>query len=1542
MRSLIVRGIPGAEGEDSTKPRVSPQSGIARQHDVARPPGQRFRHMRYTARPPGHWVRHFLTLASIWLVALAATPRRAAAQCSNTSISVSPCNTSMTELANTSNVRVVFTWTNLLAVQQQVDPTVSCTGYVVSCTFTTAFVHMAAHASGTDTVVFSTGNGTSGSFKVSGNGVSSTITVSAPTHVAPVVSLPYYNNDNVQASLCASHCFDKVLMYTTPAYYTMDTPRSVTLMYRSNTANPMVTVQVDATDNSSTPPTKMSLKVQRTNTTGSPLATFTNGSTELYFTFSDSINPNRLAGQFAPQGADTLTGAYSYTVIVTSYFADATTLSASTPLRILLENERWSLLGAGWTFARMQHGYIQSDSSLVITDGAGSISYFQISVPGCSGACSYSSPTGDHTTLTSRASVGADSIRYDRRYPDSTIVSFRRDGRLKSVTDARGNSTGYYYDSQLRLTGILDPLQVNNSWITPLYNDSVNSRRQGTLRVIFDSFGRTARFSVNANNDLYSIQDPAKTGSDATFAPTYNAQHQLTSYLDRAQDRWAVAYDFAGKILADSSPAVLVNGATQPVVKSYQSAERTFLINPSSGQGSSTNPAPFEGGGPWWAAVTDPNGNATNFTLDRWEQPLQINDPAGGTTVFGRGGTAYTAGGIPALSITYPWGGTDQARYNAQGLLSWSKPAGGDSTTYLYRNNYAIPDSVFGPNQPTISRNVFHGRIESVTIGGATTTYNYLDSRNRLTEIIDPLFHHTYLYYDATFGNQDSTLASSNRFTKRTFDTYGRSFSVKANGVPAQYTWYDLLNRVVKTYGGTQLDTTRYSYDSVYLRRVQDAKGQVYRWTNNALGWRTQQFDPADTINLSQSYAYDKNGNVTRYTNRRGQVVNTTYDALGRYLSVTGTGVMTRSFTYSANQRVTVAADAVAIDTVYADTTGIITTNATTFLTNGSSGPQFRKNYYTNTIGQLDSETVTTTSGITFPSRHLTWNAARGLLSTIQVAGQTLTFTFDPDGMLGGIDYGAVGFVNGNLANYRVASTQFYDDPHGGTDSLLNRWFSRDYYYDSVGRALQVTAPLGSLAQTFTYDSIGHFASETDYSIPGCAAIDTTFGYNCASGPHSSPVAYQYDAVGNLTAVNGGSWTYGAGNRLQSEGGATFTMDADGNVTRRTDIAHDMRFGWSPDGLLVSDTVHGTAAVVAYDYDALGRLARRTTNGTVDRYYLWNGGQLLAELDGTAQHRIGEYVYAGTDQPVALLTGSTTVTATRFMVQDVLNNVSGVFQPGTISQYFTFSPFGRALLTTGSLGDTNRLRWRGLMWQGDSTQLYYMRSRWYDPTTGRFMSQDAIGLAGGINPYVFAGADYINGNDPLGECADGDAQIGGDPSTSALGTDGQYYHLCVGGDPLDSTFHIYSELDGSDISTGPLTGAASDPFISVTGDPYQVSAFASFNIGIFTYTLNGPLNSNPVQPTLAMRLPPQIGYSAGVRVCPQSGCGPTLNFSGNALGSPFGVGVPIDGTEGVILSRGANFPPWPVTVTIPMSGINACLRSSNIWVAFGCTGAGGF
>ena len=53
--------------------------------------------------------------------------------------------------------------------------------------------------------------------------------------------------------------------------------------------------------------------------------------------------------------------------------------------------------------------------------------------------------------------------------------------------------------------------------------------------------------------------------------------------------------------------------------------------------------------------------------------------------------------------------------------------------------------------------------------------------------------------------------------------------------------------------------------------------------------------------------------------------------------------------------------------------------------------------------------------------------------------------------------------------------------------------------------------------------------------------------------------------------------------------------------------------------------------------------------------------------------------------------------------------------------------------------------------EDDGTGLYYYRARYYDPSTGRFISEDPKGFGAGINFYAYTSNNPINGNDPSGE-----------------------------------------------------------------------------------------------------------------------------------------------------------------------------------------------
>ncbi len=150
----------------------------------------------------------------------------------------------------------------------------------------------------------------------------------------------------------------------------------------------------------------------------------------------------------------------------------------------------------------------------------------------------------------------------------------------------------------------------------------------------------------------------------------------------------------------------------------------------------------------------------------------------------------------------------------------------------------------------------------------------------------------------------------------------------------------------------------------------------------------------------------------------------------------------------------------------------------------------------------------------------------------------------------------------------------------------------------------------------------------------------------------------------------------------------------------------------------------------------------------MERELLWDGDQLLAELDSSG-NRLADYVYLpGTvDQPFAETLGATVPTSIRYHQQDALGNVMGTVESGAVSQTVSYDAWG---VPTVQGNSDNSLLWKGLLWLGGNTSLYYMRNRWYDPDGGRFVNEDPAGFEGGINLYAFSGNDPVNGSDPFG------------------------------------------------------------------------------------------------------------------------------------------------------------------------------------------------
>jgi RHS repeat-associated protein len=97
--------------------------------------------------------------------------------------------------------------------------------------------------------------------------------------------------------------------------------------------------------------------------------------------------------------------------------------------------------------------------------------------------------------------------------------------------------------------------------------------------------------------------------------------------------------------------------------------------------------------------------------------------------------------------------------------------------------------------------------------------------------------------------------------------------------------------------------------------------------------------------------------------------------------------------------------------------------------------------------------------------------------------------------------------------------------------------------------------------------------------------------------------------------------------------------------------------------------------------------------------------------------------------------------------ESVVNNKKLTNASGTVVWSADYDPFGTATVTVSAV--ENNMRLPGQYYDSE-TGLHYNYHRYYDPSVGRYLTPDPIGLAGGINLYAYVGGNPVNRIDPLG------------------------------------------------------------------------------------------------------------------------------------------------------------------------------------------------
>ncbi|UCD81624.1 MAG: RHS repeat protein, partial [Desulfobacterales bacterium] len=565
------------------------------------------------------------------------------------------------------------------------------------------------------------------------------------------------------------------------------------------------------------------------------------------------------------------------------------------------------------------------------------------------------------------------------------------------------------------------------------------------------------------------------------------------------------------------------------------------------------------------------------------------------------------------------------------------------------------------------------GLVDAVSDEDSVTKSYEYDVNGRLDRIYD----HDGNYRQYLYDNQ------GNLIEKSTYDTAGkRAFrrrwdyqhpmipgklfkEMKADGSYRQY-GYDSDGRInaVTDFNG---HTTTYDYDQLNrLILVTQPGGAATRYGYDGHG---NLASVIDAENHETTYVYDDLGRVIARNSPDTGPTNYVYDAAGNLAQKTDAVEVTVQYVYDALNRLTdVQFPDSSQNIIYSYDAGSYGAGRLSGMTDPAGSAGFEYDHrgrligkdrtiagYTYSIsqeftpgGRLNSFSYP--SGRTIDYTRYSSGRIRQVATTHDITTMTLVdnLSYNPFGSAKGLAAGAGGAVN-NRVN------------EDGRLDVINpgQLMQQKYTHDGNGNLASISAMnMPRYNQAFAYDEFNRLKR-----------ADTVFG----------AFDYTYDDVGNrLTRTNNGgqvaTYTYQAGtNRLaQITGGhpAAFNYDANGNLTE----IEGKIFVYNQDNRLIR-VEEGLAVLEEYTYNGFGRREIKAVGGVTTIFHYDFDGNLIAEStpDGSMK---AEYLYV--DQSRMAVVDSNTGNIYFYHNNYLGTPILMTNDTGTVVWEADYKPFGEA------------------------------------------------------------------------------------------------------------------------------------------------------------------------------------------------------------------------------------------------------------------------
>jgi RHS repeat-associated protein len=998
---------------------------------------------------------------------------------------------------------------------------------------------------------------------------------------------------------------------------------------------------------------------------------------------------------------------------------------------------------------------------------------------------------------------------------DGAVHQFDASGKLLSFTDPNNNSISLSYDGNGRPVTITD---AAGRTVTLAYDS------EGKIGSMSDSTGTIATYTHWIFGILTNVTyaDGSQFNFNQTFIVNYILIASVTDALGNVLE--SHTYDSQNRALTSE---VAGNG-TERYTLNYVSANETdvtdalnhvtkYFFDRSKGRNVVTQ---VEGSCSCGSAQiqswtydnqlnvlskTDALSHTTSYTYDTNGNRLTQTDATGTTT--------YTYNSLgEVLTRTDQMNGVWTNTYDAQGNLLTAKDPLNNTKTLTYDSHGQLLTVTDPRNNATTFTYDSNGNLTRRTDALNNQTNIAYDARGRVTSVTNALNQVTSYEYDVA-GRLKKIIYPDTNFVLFTYDLAGRRTKIKdPRGYETNFAYDSAYRLTSETNADNKV--TSYAYDVMSnLTGVTDA---LYRTTNysyddfNRLTKIKYPEATAGAGRLEENFTYDSAGNLLTKADQAGRITSFCYDTSNRLASTIDPAEKTTAYEYNARSQMTAVVDAInqRYEFVY-DPLGRVTQNkkgtATMSFVYDAAGNRSQRTDYNNEVTNYTSDALNRLTTISYPdatsatygydvlSRLTTATNPNGTVtvgydnrsrisSVTDVFGQVVGYAYDANSnrtqlsLNGGTSATYQFDVLSRLTQLADAASLNTTFGYDATNKLTSRNLPNDvattYQYDGLDRLIRLThSKAGNTLADFQYqfNTVGNITQLTDGAGAHNYAYDSLDRLTAATHPSQTDESYTYDDVGNRTASHqGSSYTYQTFNRVVNANGNSYGYDMNGNLTSKADASGNWIYNWDYENRLNQATLSG-GVTVTYAYDALGRRVERTSSTSGTTKFVYDGADVLRDLDGSGAV-IADYLNGpGIDNKIRQSVGG----VASYFVNDHLGTTRALANSaGLISSSLSYDSFGN--LTSGSA--STRFTYTGREIDSDTVLMHY-RARWYDPSQGRFTSEDPIGFEGGdANLYGYVWRRPLSFRDPLG--LDGWGNDVADWLDGNIGYANQYWQYC--------------------------------------------------------------------------------------------------------------------------------------------------------------------